>query len=788
MNRVSFKYKYILVFILSLLVFIGGLNYKQWYVTNHLTAKRISLLYSTSTSDVGNGNFETLLHQEFRKQGIEVAFDRFYLDCTHLNGEDEIRHIREYLDLLESKSIDLIVSVGDQASYSMLSTRHRLLSSIPVVACNVHFPDEKLIEEYDSQKVYVLRDTPDLKQNIEFIQTLHPQTNMEIICNIDFTVLGRRSFDNLARIVERKNVRVLGGYQNAYTQESDYQRLMEMIGYFNPMPGLVNGSIGKDELAIALCPFRYIKGISLLVMLENAKRKQENQVFLLDKFDMMAIPMVTTLDIPSFSCIREGFGEKAKIVGGYMATEEISAKAVAGLGTRLLKKEKIGMPKIRDLEKEYVLDWTYFSAHTKDTHHIPKDVRIINYSFYARYQKELYVLGALFILAFILISIVLLRTHRRSLTERKNLQMLKEAHKRLSLSMDGGKISLWNIQDGVLEFDENYTHLVGLEQRRFTQEDILKYTHPDDVPLISSFYETLQQSQGMQIQRIRFNFKKGYTDEYQWYELRCSSLKDTKGEIMMAGIMQNIQKLVEREHQLILAKQIAEKAELKQSFLNNMSHEIRTPLNAIVGFTNLLVGEGSDEISAEEKAVMLEIVNSNNELLLKLVNDVLEISHLDTGNMPFRMEKCNVTEIVKEIYETYRTLIQPSLQFLLELDETASLPVSIDRFRFIQVISNFLSNANKFTRKGTITLGCAVNRERQEACIYVKDTGKGMDEKELMMIFDRFYKTDEFEQGSGLGLSISKVIIERLSGRIEVQSEVGKGSCFSVILSLANAV
>ena len=108
----------------------------------------------------------------------------------------------------------------------------------------------------------------------------------------------------------------------------------------------------------------------------------------------------------------------------------------------------------------------------------------------------------------------------------------------------------------------------------------------------------------MQIQRIRFNFRKGYTDVYQWYELRCSSLKDAKGEIMMAGIMQNVQTLVEREHQLILAKQIAEKAELKQSFLNNMSHEIRTPLNAIVGFTNLLVGEGSDELSAEEKETM----------------------------------------------------------------------------------------------------------------------------------------------------------------------------------------
>ena len=174
---------------------------------------------------------------------------------------------------------------------------------------------------------------------------------------------------------------------------------------------------------------------------------------------------------------------------------------------------------------------------------------------------------------------------------------------------------------------------------------------------------------------------------------------------MLAGIMQNIQNLVEHEQQLILAKQIAEKAELKQSFLNNMSHEIRTPLNAIVGFTNLLIGEGADEIEPEEKAAMIEIVNNNNELLLKLVNDVLEISRLDSGNLSFDIKEHNITKIIKEIYVTYQTLIQPSLCFILELDETVSLPVNIDCFRFTQVISNFLNNAINLPKKELLLWG-----------------------------------------------------------------------------------
>ena len=785
MDKTYFKSKYVLIFILSLFVFIGGLNYKHWLVTNKLTPKRISLIYSMTKNNIGNKKLEKLLYEEFHRQGIEAIFDKFYIDCTKLNEKEEIEYARRYLELLESKSTDLILTIGDQATYSFLSTRHRLLSSIPVLACNVRFPNEELIEEYDLQKVYVLRDSPDLKRNIDFIKTLYPH-NMEIIYNIDLTYLGHKSFDKLSKVVDRQSVRVLG-YQKAFVQESDYEHLTEMIEYFNLTPGLVNDRVKRSGLTISLCPFRYIRGASLLVMLEQSKREQKNQAFLLDKLDMMAIPIVTALNIPSFSCICEGFGENAKIVGGYMATESISAKAIADLATRLLKKEKVGMPKIRDLEKEYVLDWIYFSEFAGDISNVPKDVSIINYPFYDRYRKELYILGGLFVISFILVTISLLRTHRRSLIERRNLQMLQEVHKRLSLSVDGGKISLWNIQEGVLEFDDNYTQLVGLEQRRFTKEDMIQYTHPDDVQLLSSFYETLHQSPGMQIQRIRFCFGKEGAD-YEWYELRCSSLKDARGEIMLAGTMQNIQKLVEHEHQLILAKQIAEKAELKQSFLNNMSHEIRTPLNAIVGFTNLLIAEGADEIEPEEKATMLEIINTNNELLLKLVNDVLEISRLDSGNLSFDIKECDITKIVIYIYITYQTLIQPSLNFLLELDETVSLPADIDSLRFTQVISNFLNNANKFTKEGMITLGCKIDKEHREVCVYVKDTGKGIDDKELMMIFDRFYKTDEFEQGSGLGLSICKVIIERLAGRIEVHSEVGKGSCFSVVLSLASAI
>lgn len=742
-------------------------------------------MYSSSPYYDCYGNFEELLRQEFRKQGIEPIFDKFYLDFNTVAPEEGIKNMEAYLEIIKDKPVALILTVGDQAASALFTTRHRLLSSVPVVACNVHFPDEKLIKEYERRKVYVLRDAPDFQRNIDFIKSLRPQVGIDVIYNIDLTPLGCKSFDLLTRFADRKEMRLLG-CGSAFSAEPEYKELQEMVEHYNLMPARAGSHVGKDEITISLCPFRYTKGTSLLVDMEKSKSGQEKEVFLLDKFDQMSLPITKALNIPSFSCIRQGFGEDAKIVGGYMATDEISARTAADFSVRLMNKEKIGMPKIRDMEKEYVLDWTYFSAYADfDVENVPEDVRIINYSFYDRYRNELYFLTGLFILAFILVLVSWLRIRRRSREERKNLEMLEEIHKRLTLSMDGGRVALWDIQGDNIEFDENYTRLVGMEQRTFVRTDFLKYAYPDDVSLLNSLYETLHQSTDMHVRRVRFSFSE---ENYRWYELRCRSLKDAKGRIMLAGVMQDIQLQVEREEQLIQAKQMAENAELKQSFLNNMSHEIRTPLNAIVGFTNLLVGEGGDEIEPEEKKAMLEIINRNNELLLKLVNDVVEISRLDSGNLDLEIKEWNMTTVVKEIYMAYQALIKPSLQFHLVLDESLSLPVRIDRMRFIQVISNFLNNADKFTRSGSVTLGCSVDKEHRKVSVYVQDTGKGIDEKELMMIFDRFYKTDEFEQGSGLGLSICKVIIERLCGHIEVQSEVGKGSRFTVILSLMDII
>ena len=762
------KLKYVLAFIFLLCAFWCGVNFKRWYTINHRIEKMISLVYSSSPQYDCYGNFEELLVKEFRKQGIEPIFEKFYLDFNTVTPEDGIKNMEVYLEVIRDKPIALMLTVGDQAASALFSTRHRLLSSIPVVACNVHFPDEKLIKEYERRKVYVLRDAPDFKRNIDFIRALQPHVGIDVIYNIDLTPLGYKSFDLLTRFADRKEIRLLG-YESAFSVESEYRKLQEMVEHYNLMPAKVNNHIEKDGLTISLCPFRYTKGTSLFVDMEKSKSGQRREFFLLDKFDQMSLPITKALNIPSFSCIRQGFGEDAKIVGGYMATDEISARTAADFSVRLMNKEKIGMPKIRDMEKEYVLDWTYFSSYTDfDVKNVPEDVRIINYSFYDRYRKELYFLTGLFILTFILVLISLLRMRRRSRVERKNMEMLEETHRRLMLSTDGGRISLWDIQGENIEFDENYTRLVGMEQRTFVRTDFLKYAYPDDVPLLNSLYETLHQSTDMQVRRVRFSFSE---EDYRWYELRCRSLKDAKGRIMLAGIMQDIQIQVEHEEQLIQAKQMAENAELKQSFLNNMSHEIRTPLNAIIGFSDLLV----EAENLEERKEYVKIVRNNNELLLQLITDILDLSKIEAGTFEFSCGDVDVNLLCEDIVCCMQMKVHEEVELLFD-SHLPQCHIISDRNRLHQVILNFVNNAIKFTSQGSIRVGYQVKGEELE--VYVQDTGVGIDEEQQLHIFERFVKLNSFVPGTGLGLSICQSIIEQLGGRIGVDSELGKGSRF----------
>lgn len=229
------------------------------------------------------------------------------------------------------------------------------------------------------------------------------------------------------------------------------------------------------------------------------------------------------------------------------------------------------------------------------------------------------------------------------------------------------------------------------------------------------------------------------------------------------------------EAELKEAREKAENADRsKSAFLANMSHEIRTPLNAIVGFSELLASATTDE----EKSQYMEIVRTNNELLQQLIADILDISKIEAGTLEFVFSDVDINQLMSEVEQLFRMRLreQGSSVEIIRETQKAEYTMHTDRNRIAQVLTNFMTNAVKFTEKGNITLGCSSCESG--LYFYVKDTGNGISKEKLGQIFERFVKLEKEKKGTGLGLSICQTIVSKLGGEIGVESEEGQGATF----------
>ncbi|MFS2701230.1 ATP-binding protein [Bacteroides xylanisolvens] len=260
----------------------------------------------------------------------------------------------------------------------------------------------------------------------------------------------------------------------------------------------------------------------------------------------------------------------------------------------------------------------------------------------------------------------------------------------------------------------------------------------------------------------------------RWYTIQSMAIKWLDGRWAIMELATDITTRKQVELELIQAKEKAEESDrLKSAFLANMSHEIRTPLNAIVGFSSLLAE--TDE--AELRHVYMSLVQENNELLLNLISDILDISKIEAGMIDLVMGRVDVPQLCREVIATFSHKKRDTAVELRFDENSPQIVIDADKNRIMQVLSNFLTNALKFTTKGSITLSYSLEDESQVR-FCVTDTGKGIPDEQKHEIFNRFVKLDSFVQGAGLGLSICQSLVNRMGGKIGVESREGEGSCF----------
>ena len=730
----------------------------------HAETRHIALIHSFEPGYPPATKALELLQKEFRRLGLDCDVREYYLDCDRYMEEVENFRMAGFVDDLSAWGAELIAVLDDQAAYALMACGHPLAHEIPVVFSGVNYPNISLLLQYPNITGYA--DTPDYLRTIRMIESIMGKAR---ICLMNGqTFLDRKIWHALNEQCEGQGPDIVTSAQGFYFAGSSYHCVRE--------GETISPILKRQNIDMLLDTTKIVRMTSDSIAIRHLMwlGRGDNTLLLYTKRDYTTKRVGMLFDNPTFQTINEGFGFADYLLGGYFTPLESQIRYMAtGIKERL--EGRMPRQQVTECAKQYVLNWHVLQKYGIPLESIPVEYTVMYIPFSERYRYHILVgsiLGAVFVLTVIvLLSFSLLHERRR---KREALRNLLYEHETLCLAIEGNSTYAWRLEGDSVSCDSQFCELIHHRPGRLLLDEITPYIHPDDLPAfrknIAARHERTHH---------KGQYRCNFTGEFQWWEFSYNTIHTPGHAPIIAGLLQNIQELKAHEQELIESRELAEQAELKQSFINNMSHEIRTPLNAIVGFSDMLANE--PEFSDEERQEFVDIINTNTKLLLKLVGDVLELSRIESGNLSFIFQRESVRQLLDDVYQTHSLLIQPPLQFLKDFPPE-DVQVNVDPMRLTQVLTNFLNNANKFTKEGSIQLGYCCPSGMSEVHLYVEDTGIGIPHSEQKMIFERFYKRSEFSQGVGLGLSICVLIVEKMGGRIELRSEEGRGSRFTVVL------
>lgn len=729
----------------------------------HAETRRIALIHSFEPGYPPAAKALELLQKEFSLLGLDCDVREYYLDCDRYMEEAENLRMAGFVDDLSAWGAELAV-LDDQAAYALMACRHPLAHEIPVVFSGVNYPNISLLLQYPNITGYA--DTPDYLRTIRMIESIMGKSR---ICLMNGQVfLDRKIWHALNEQCRGQGFAIVTSTEGAYFAGSSYHRVRERE--------TISPILKRQNIDVLLDTTKIVRMTSDSIAIRHLMwlGRGDNTLLLYTKRDYTTKRVGMLFDNPTFQTINEGFGFADYLLGGYFTPLESQIRYMAtGIKERL--EGRMPRQQVTECAKQYVLNWHVLQKYGIPLESIPAEYTVMYIPFSERYRYPILIgsiLGAVFVLTVIvLLSFSLLRERRR---KREALRNLLYEHETLCLAIEGNSTYAWRLEGDSVSCDSQFCELIHHRPGRLLLDEITPYIHPDDLPAFRKNIATRHERT-----HHKGQYRCNFTGEFQWWEFSYNTIHTPGHAPIIAGLLQNIQELKDHEQELIESRELAEQAELKQSFLNNMSHEIRTPLNAIVGFSDMLANE--PEFSNEERQEFVDIINTNTKLLLKLVGDVLELSRIESGNLSFTFQRESVCRLLDDVYQTHSLLIRPPLQFLKDFPPE-DVQVNVDPMRLTQVLTNFLNNANKFTKGGSIRLGYCCPSGMSEVHLYVEDTGIGIPHSEQKMIFERFYKRSEFSQGVGLGLSICVLIVEKMGGRIELQSEEGRGSRFTVVL------
>ena len=666
----------------------------------------------------------------------------------------------------------LVVCIGDPSWLVARPLFDKEWKDIPSIICYARdymYPKEEYLIDLDKNVLDTLVPITDvvkgynatfikypvyIKQTIELIKKLQPELT------------------KLAFIFDRRYISQQTKADVEAVLRKDFPGIQ-----FEP---LSTTSISTENLLDRLASFDNKTGV-LYYSWYRTRKDNENR-YLVDNVQKMT----NSFSVPPIFTLQDVQTENGNFAGGYYVSPEDYAQVTVNTIEMILSgKDSKEIPiQTAETPRAY-LNYQHLLLHQIDPGLYPPNATYFQEPPGFLQKYKIHIISLLVILA-LLITIGILRVRlfiQKQKAKDKELQIARQAQDlnqkyQLVLKASNMMTWIWDVKEARLECNNIYLTQRSIRDKgidglfSMSADEFYSGIHPEDLEQMQDAINKLIAGESISIdEEIRYLDDTGL--EYTWIEIFAIVGKtDPEGKsAYLTGGTTLINQRKKMEQELRDKEKIEESNRLKSAFLANMSHEIRTPLNAIVGFSNLL----AETCHSEETREFCEIIETNNELLLQLVNDILDLSKIEAGQMDFIYSEFNVSTLFRSLYQTFQSRVKDGVTLYCEIPEQDCVIYS-EKNRLTQVITNFLTNACKFTFQGSIRMGY---KEREDGLyFYVKDTGKGIERKNLPHVFERFAKFDSFIQGTGLGLSICQTILENLHGKIGVESEEGKGSTF----------
>lgn len=728
--------------------------------------KHILIIQSYESSFPAYKEMKKILAARLQEKDIQAEVYSYYLDCEqNLEKKQKINLFGKLNELCPWKP-DIILTFDDQALNILLSCGHPCIATIPVVFTGVNYSNASFIQKYPN--ITGFHDKPDYKTNIKLIEQLIGKC-------IVVRVTDGEYIDQLILKDMNEQIKNICKMNDLYSP--DRIRISGKNGIS------LNGEkkIEPDTMYVST-----INGKSTRSLVKGLGENYYNKAYLATKRDYLTLSLGRFSSFPGFSVIYEMIGSNNGVVGGFVSPlEDLTILAANRIVSILKGASPSDFSQITETSKAYIFDYKVLEQWDISRSKLPAGSLFVNMPFYIQYK--IYII---FLLILVGISFVIIITYQRILYKRENARKieiqenLRQEKEFLSFALESGNIFTFRYKNGTFLFDKEFYHYLDMPEEPISADRFQQAIHPSEqADFLLNRYKLDHGFTSRQITRRRYDFnKKGYL----WWEFRYAqntnlNSQSADNQVEVNGLCLNIQHTKDTEQELIGARKKAEESDqMKSVFLANMSHEIRTPLNAIVGFSQLIASEEM-QLEDEEKKEFISLINKNSDQLLKLINDILDLSRIESGHISFAYEICNLSELMDDVYNTHRLLMPAGVELRKKVPEKPAI-INTDRIRLTQVLTNFINNATKFTEEGYIEIKYEYSDDNRFILLSVKDTGKGIPQEKIKQVFERFQKLDEFAKGTGLGLAISQSIIRTFKGTIQLESEEGKGSKFIVSL------